>query len=138
MFNIEKRKLYVGCSLTHAPESFRNDVEHVKETLSKDWEVMQFLGLTAGTAADVYNYDIRNNVATCGAFLAIVDLPSLGLGYEIGAAVERYNKPILLTAHRDAKVSRLIIGITEEHPTVSFAPYENMLTDVPMLVRQYL
>ena len=42
--------------------------------------------------------------------IALCDLPSIGLGWEMGVAVEQYKKPVLALAHRDAKVSRLPIG----------------------------
>ena len=86
------KKLYVGCSLTLAPESFRQSVEELKNKLRADYEVFDFLGLVKGTAKDVYEWDIHHCVAKCDLFLAVCDYPSLGLGYEMGVAVEKLYK----------------------------------------------
>ncbi len=64
----DKKKLYVGCGLTLAPQTFKDQVEELKEELSKDWEVMQFLGTKAGTEVDVYQVDIIDNVGGCDVF----------------------------------------------------------------------
>jgi hypothetical protein len=88
---IPKKQLYVGCGLTHAPEEFKAQVEETKLRLGDEWDVMQFLGLVAGTAADVYEQDILTNVHGCDAFTAICDEPSLGLGYETDRAVTYQN-----------------------------------------------
>src|SRR5262249_41579232 len=74
-----------------------------------------FLGMEKGTAQDVYHWDIQQCVATCDLFVAICDYTSLGLGYEIGTAVERFHKPVLAVAHEDTHLSRLIVGIDDEH-----------------------
>jgi len=134
---IEKKKLYVGCGLTRAPQTFKDEVERTKEELAEDWEVLQFLGTTAGTAADVYRVDILENVGSCDAFVAIADEPSTGLGYEIREAVLR-RKPTLILAHVDAKVTRMAIGATEFFPDQKFdyRQYEDMVRDVPQILRE--
>src|SRR5664279_2524261 len=80
-------KLYVGCSLTHAPEDFKTEVEGFKELLRKQGnEVFDFVGLENGTAEDVYRWDIGHCVRDCDVFIAICDHPALGLGWEIAEA----------------------------------------------------
>lgn len=79
---VEKKKLYVSCGLTLAPQEFKDKVERTKEKLGVDWDVMQFLGTTAGTEIDVYEVDINQNVGGCDAFVGVMDEPSWGLGYE--------------------------------------------------------
>jgi hypothetical protein len=133
---IEKKRLYVGCGLTLAPQPFKDSVERLKGELSKDWHVLEFLGLTAGTAADVYQRDIVENVGTCDAFIAVADEPSIGLGYELAMAAEMYRKPVLATAHIGSKVTRLLLGAVEVHDNMIYRPYEDMVTDVPKIARE--
>jgi len=128
------KKLYVGCALTHASEEFKAGVESVKDELRKDFEVLDFLGLVAGTAQDVYQWDIHNCVEKCDIFVAITDHPSLGLGYEMATAVEKLGKPTLALAHTDAKIGRIVLGI--EQPHYSFERY-NSLSDIPRLVKAF-
>src|SRR3989338_4474192 len=117
-------KLYIGCSLTHSPEDFKDLVLNLKEKLRADYEVFEFLGLTNGTPTDVYNEDIGRCVARCDFFVAICDHPSLGLGYEMGTALEKYSKPTLGLAHETSNVSRLVLGIN--HPMYTFKRYKTL------------
>ena len=130
----EKPRLYVGCSLTHAPQEFKDGVEVVKKHLAREWEVMHFLGTTAGTEKDVYQVDIRQNVGGCDAFVGIMDEPSWGLGFETREAL-LLGKPSLLVAHVGSRVTRLALGATHFHPELTFERYEDMVEDVPELVR---
>ncbi|MFZ2886343.1 MAG: hypothetical protein WA021_00815 [Minisyncoccia bacterium] len=118
------QKLYVGCALTHAPEEFKNAVEALKKTLGAEFEVLDFLGLSKGTPQDVFEWDIDHCVASCDLFLAICDLPSLGLGYEVATALEKHNTPVLAVAHKDALVARVITGNTR--PKFRFQRYESV------------
>lgn len=129
----KKPELYVGCGLTLASEEFKNDVEELKDRLSDNWEIMQFLGLVAGTAADVYRKDIIENVGGCDAFLGVCDEPSIGLGWEFCEATN-LRKPTLAVAHRNSKVTRMVLGAPAFNPTMSFRRYENMLEEVPAIV----
>jgi hypothetical protein len=133
--NAEKKKLYVGCGLTLASQEFKDHVEELKGELRRDWDVLEFLGLVAGSAADVYQRDIVENVGSCDAFVAIADEPSIGLGYELAIAVEQHRKPVLATAHVNSKVTRMLLGAAEVHPNMAFEQYEDMVADVPGLVR---
>lgn len=137
MPSIEVPKLYVGCGLTHAPQSFKDEVEATKEILGQDWDVMQFLGTTAGTESDVYEQDIIVNVGTCDAFVGIVDENSFGLGYETSRADAR-GIPVMLAAHTESKITRLALGIPFWLPNVVFVRYESMVDDVPGLVQEHL
>lgn len=128
-------KIYVGCSLTHAPQEFRDSVEELKGTLRTEFEVLDFVGLEKGSPHDVFAWDIDHCVATCDLFIAICDHPSLGLGYEMAACVEAFQKPTLAVAHTDATIGRIILGITRPH--FSFARYDSLLDDVPSMVRAF-
>jgi|SRR3989344_2902008 len=132
-------RIYIGCSLTQASEGFVRKVESLKAHLrAEGHEVADFLGLVAGTPVDVYETDIHKRVAECEVLVAICDLPSIGLGWEIGTAVEKYHKPVLAVAHKDAKISRLPIGADcERNPNYWFRRYEN-LNSVARLVSEFL
>ena len=135
MANQAKKNLYIGCGLTLAPQEFKDRVEELKTALGQDWHVMEFLGLVDGTSADVYQRDIVDNVGGCDAFVAIADEPSIGLGYELAVAAEVHGIPVLATAHVDSKVTRLLLGAAEVLPNVTFTPYQDMVHDVPGIVR---
>lgn len=128
-------KLYVGCSLTQAPEAFKTNVENLKKELQKEFEIFDFIGLTKGTAEDVYRWDVHECVAKCDMFVAICDFPSIGLGYELGVAVEKLNKPTLALAHSGSKLSRLLLGINLPH--YKLVRYETT-EQIPMLVRAFV
>ena len=128
-------KIYIGCSLTQAPEDFKVSIETIKNDLRSDHEVMDFIGTIAGTPADVYHWDIHECVTKCDAFIAICDLPAIGLGYELSVAVEKLHKPTLALAHKDAKVSRLLLGI--EQPHYVFERY-NSFQEIPDRIRAFL
>ena len=103
------KKIYIACSLTHASDEFKQEIKKLKELLKTRYEIMEFLGLETGTAKDVYKHDIEN-VKTCDLLLAECSHPSTGLGFEIATALAGH-RPILAVAKKDAKVSRLILGI---------------------------
>ncbi|MFZ2484800.1 MAG: hypothetical protein WAX80_01900 [Minisyncoccia bacterium] len=128
-------KIYVGCSLTQAPEGFVRDVENLKVLLREaGHEVADFVGTVAGTATDVYETDIHKCIADCDLFVAICDFPSIGLGWEMGMAVEKHHKPTLAVAHLDAKVSRLPIGaMCERNPCYLFTRYAKLEEVVQMV-----
>lgn len=129
-----KKKLYVGCGLTLAPQAFKDAVERTKEALGEDWEVMHFLGTTAGKEKDVYEVDIIRNVRGCDAFVGIMDEPSWGLGWESREAVLQ-GKPVLLLAQQDSKVTRLALG-APHFEQVTFRRYNDMLEDMPKILRE--
>lgn len=125
-------KLYVGCALTHAPEEFQFKVEELKRLLAARCEVLEFLGTVKGTPRDVYRQDIQEHTSTCDMLLAICDYPAIGLGYELAYAVEKRGIPVLAVAHKDAKVSRLVLGI--DRLGYTFARYQDLCRDVPLLL----
>jgi hypothetical protein len=129
----EKKKLYVGCGLTFAPESFRENVEELKDKLSEDWEIMQFLGLGPAGPGDVYRKDIIENVGGCDAFLGVLDEPATMLGVELREAW-LLNKPTLGVADVSSRVSRGILDAPIFNPTMRFRQYEDLIEDVPRIV----
>jgi hypothetical protein len=135
VMNGQKKKLYVGCGLTHAPKEFKERIEELKERLSDDWEVMQFLGLVDGTEIDVYQRDIVENVGGCDAFLGVLDEPSWGLGWECREAA-MLRKPTLGVAHVGSKITRLALGAPTFNPTFKLRRYEDLVEDVPAIVAE--
>ena len=127
------KKLYVGASLTQAPKEFIDKVENLKKELRKEYEILEFLGLENGTPQDVYKQDVQKCVALCDIFVAICDHPSLGLGYEMATALEKYSKPTLALAMESAKISRLVLGI--DHPMYTFKYYKT-LEDIIALIKE--
>ena len=127
--------LYVGCGLTYAPKHFKREVEDLNDNLRADYKILDFVGDKPATNAEVYRWDI-NCVERCDAMLAIVDYPSLGLGWEMAAA-DHWKKPTLLVARVGREVSRLVLGAADDLPTFGFASYE-YLRDVPEELDQFL
>lgn len=129
----KKLKVYVACSLTYAPLEFRLAVENLKLKLASICEVLQFKNLAdENLPYDVYIHDIKDCVYNCHLLVAICDHPSTGLGYEMATQTEARKKPVLAVAHRDAKVSKLILD--PRLPAYEFHRYENLCEDVYNLV----
>lgn len=116
-----KLVLYLGCALTHASEEFKQEVALLKERLKEVCIVLEFIGLVDGTSQDVYHHDINNCVRGSDLFVAICDQASIGLGYELAVQVEDRKMPALAVAQVDAKVTRLVLGISQ--PNFEFKRY---------------
>ncbi len=112
------KTVYVGMGLTLAPVEFREDFQNELKTALRrisEVEVMDFIGLTEGTEVDVYNHD-RQSAESADLCVFIADHPSIGLGLEIAFRVE-VNKPFVVFAHTEAKVTRMLLGLCEKHQT---------------------
>lgn len=70
----------------------------------------------------------------CDIFLAECSYPSTGLGYEIALAIQE-NKKIILIAHQDAKVTRMILGIPPEKAT--FLRYQELTEIQNFIMKHY-
>lgn len=118
------KSIYVGCSLTDAPREFTDKIERLKKCLRvMGYKVFDFVGLTRGTPNDVYRWDIHNCVAKCDLLLAICDYPSIGLGYELGTAIEKFAKQVLAVADENRQITRFVQGI--DHPKFTFLRYRD-------------
>ncbi len=71
--------------------------------------------------AEVYARDAAW-IAACDALVAEVSVPSHGVGYEIGFALQ-LGKPVLCLHHRVRAVSKMITG--NPHPALTVKSYEN-------------
>lgn len=131
--------IYVACSLTDAPESFIQFVSELKVLLrTEGHEVMEFFGLGDGSATEVYEMDIHRCVEECEVMLALCDIASTGLGWELGKAVEMLKKPTLALAHVKSKVSRLPIGADcGRNPRYRFQLYVS-LEDILFSLNRFL
>ncbi len=105
--------LYYGHKLTKATEEFierMNSMRSYLESALPDCRILKFLGVKDGTSADVFQQDIKVNVASCVLFIAIIDEESTGLGFEIASALYRYGKPVLILYTKGKTVTRLVLG----------------------------
>ena len=103
----------------------------LRTKLKEKYETLDFVGLEKGTAQDVYNWNTKC-VRDADLILAICTYPSIGLGIEIGLALE-IQKPVLAVASKDALITRMVLGMNG--PTCTFARYDT-LDDVVAMVEQ--
>ncbi len=135
--NTHNLKVYVGCSLTHASAEFKQDIEILKKKLGEICEMLCFFGSGTGASSyEIYNWDIHGCVHGCDLMVAVCDLPSTGLGWEMGTQVEKLKKPLLAVAHKDALVSDMILD--PRAPGYSFHRYSDLHTEVFELVKNKL
>ncbi len=146
--DVQKVRIYVGCGLTWAipvlPEPpefcrFKENVALLKRDLGGRYEVLDFIGLGGGRSEEecqaVYVHDIKRCVGTTEILLAICDWPAIGLGWELGTAVEAREIPTLAVARQGCNVSRLVLGATHNR-RFYFREYDDMVRDVPVLLEE--
>ena len=122
---MSKPKLYVGCSLTQAPLEFITSVENLKLKLAESFEILDFFGLAdEPDSTKIYNHD-RKCVLESNLFLAICDFPSIGLGMEIGFAIENQKK-IIIAYNSKSKITRMLLGIPKAQ-NIQFCQYQDIL-----------
>lgn len=73
------------------------------------------------TPEDIYNRDVEWLEGST-ALVAEISNPSLGVGYEIGYALN-LKKPVLALHHKDAFISRMITG--NKDPLLNVKTYDN-------------
>ena len=128
-----EKRIYVGCSLTQAPERFKKEVAEYKEQLrSAGHQVLEFIGLEGGTESDVYRWDIEHCVRDCDLMVGVCDSPSIGLGWELGEAT-RLGKDVLAIAHEQSSVTRLVLGAAAVEPNVHFMRYAQLADTLPAI-----
>src|SRR5690606_22262114 len=114
---------------------FVESIAAIKDSLRKDYEVLDFVGLNYESTAQVYKWDIEHCVRSCDVFVAICDERSTGLGWEICEAIH-LGTPVLAVAHKDAKVSGLVLGAAEVKQGMDFVRYQNLEEELPALIKQ--
>lgn len=103
----KKIRIYFGCALTNAPKEFTQDIEKLKKLLKKKVEIFDFAGLTP-PIGEVYQHD-TNMVRRCDVMVANITYPSLGLGMEMGIAIEN-KKPLITLVDDKSKTTRFLIS----------------------------
>ena len=81
----------------------------------------------------VYERDVAW-IRSCDALIAEVSVPSHGVGYEIGFALEQ-SKPVLCLAQEGLAVSKMITG--NPHPALQMKYYQNVAEGIA-LIREFL
>jgi len=131
------KTIYVACSLTYAPKEFIALVEELKRKLSGVCTLLLFKGLSdANVPYDVYIHDIKGCVCNSDLLVAICDYPSTGLGWELAMQTEKRKKPVLAVAHKETKVTKLILD--PRRKGYEFKRYDNLVEDVYSFVVERL
>ena len=131
------QSVYVGCALTHAPQQFKDDIVAFKAGIRRYIHVLEFVGPTAGTPKDVYKTDIRYAEEAL-LFVAVCDIPSIGLGMEIQARFHA-KRPLLLLARDFSQVTRIVSGGAEVHAGITVTgTYKDLPTEGPRIVQEVL
>ena len=109
-------KIYFACSITGGRE-FERVYQDLTRALLADGHIIPTAHLADPDATqkeaeigahEVYQRDV-NWIRECDALVAEVSVPSHGVGYEIGFALNA-GKPVLCLYRADRKVSKMITG----------------------------
>ncbi len=128
--------VYFACSITGGRE-FEPAYRAIVKALAADGhaiptshlaqpEVMEKERLLS--PRDVYTRDV-DWIESCDALVAEVSVPSHGVGYEIGYALQA-GKPVFCLYQKDRKVSKMITG--NPHPDLKVESY----SDVPEAIQK--
>ena len=116
--------IYFACSITGGRE-FETVYQEIVTALIKDKHEIPTSHLTKSEAMenehilaprDVYERDV-NWIKNCDVLIAEVSVPSHGVGYEIGFALNM-GKPVLCLHQKERKVSKMITGNPDHALTV--------------------
>ena len=119
--------IYFACSITGGRE-FEADYQEIVAALTADGHEIPTSHLAQSdvmenerklTPQDVYERDI-NWIKNCDVLIAEVSVPSHGVGYEIGFALN-IGKPVLCLYQKDRRVSKMITGNSDpstQHPGI--------------------
>ena len=108
--------IYFACSITGGRE-LESVYQEIVTALIKDGHEIPTSHLASSEAVenernltprDVYERDV-NWIKNCDVLIAEVSVPSHGVGYEIGLALN-IRKPVLCLHQRERKVSKMITG----------------------------
>lgn len=122
--------IYFACSITGGRE-FESTYQEIVAALTADGHEIPTSHLAQSEALekervlaprDVYERDV-NWIKNCEALIAEVSVPSHGVGYEIGLAVQ-IGKPVLCLHQKGRKVSKMITGNSD--PALSIRDYSNV------------
>lgn len=108
--------IYFACSITGGRE-FEPIYQEIVAALSADGHIIPTSHLVQSevmenerilSARDVYERDV-NWMENCDVLIAEVSVPSHGVGYEIGYALN-IGKPVLCIHQKERRVSKMITG----------------------------
>jgi nucleoside 2-deoxyribosyltransferase len=133
--------IYFACSITGGRE-LEAGYQKIVAALTSDGHEIPTSHLAQSEAMenerrlapqDVYERDI-NWIKNCDALVAEVGVPSHGVGYEIGFALN-IGKPVLCLHQKDRKVSKMITG--NKNPALTIQAYtdvENAISQVRLFL----
>ncbi len=133
--------IYFACSITGGRE-FEIVYQDLTAALLADGHVIPTAHLADSgvtllearvSPRDVYTRDVTW-IEACDALIAEVSVPSHGVGYEVGYALQA-GKPVLCLAQAGRKVSKMITG--NPHPRLRFLSYRDR-TEAVRLAREFL
>ena len=122
--------MYFACSITGG-RHFESEYQEIVAALLADGHKIPTSHLAQAQVVEeeriiapheVYKRDV-NWIKNCDALIAEVSVPSHGVGYEIGFALN-LGKPVLCLHHKDTKVSKMITG--NPHPALVISAYDSM------------
>jgi len=129
--------IYFACSITGGRE-FESIYQEIVAALTKDGHEIPTSHLAKSEAVenerlltprDVYERDV-NWIKNCDVLVAEVSIPSHGVGYEIGFALN-IGKPVLCLHHKERKVSKMITGNPDPALTVcSYSSIEEAVSQI--------
>jgi nucleoside 2-deoxyribosyltransferase len=121
--------IYFACSITGGRE-FERVYQELTAALLSDGHSIPTAHLAESNVSaieslmaprDVYERDV-NWIRSAGMLIAEVSVPSHGVGYEIGFALQM-DKPVLCLYQTGRKVSKMITG--NPHPKLFVKEYKN-------------
>ena len=133
--------IYFACSITGG-RAFESVYQEFTRTLLTDEHDVPTAHLAESNVMalekvidprEVYDRDVAW-IRACDALIAEVSVPSHGVGYEIGFALEA-GKQVLCLAHAGVAVSKMITG--NPHPCLHVKYYRD-LADGVALMREFL
>jgi len=122
--------IYFACSITGGRE-FEAAYQEIVAALTADGHEIPTSHLVQSdvmenehelSPQDVYERDV-NWIKKCDVLIAEVSVPSHGVGYEIGAALN-IGKPVLCIYQKERKVSKMITGNSDA--MLSIQAYTNV------------
>lgn len=122
--------IYFACSITGGRE-FESAHHEISTSHLVESDVQE--NERAIIPQELYERDI-NWIKSCNVLIAEVSLPSHGVGYEIGFALN-IGKPVLCLHQLDRRVSKMISGNTD--PVLTVKPY-SLANEAISLARTFL
>ena len=129
--------IYFACSITGGRE-FESAYQQIVAALEKEGHIIPTSHLVQSdvmdnersiTPQEVYERDTKW-IEQCDALIAEVSVPSHGVGYEIGYALN-IGKPVLCIHHQERRVSKMITGNADSGLSVkSYASLEEAIAQV--------